>query len=612
MCAVVSIFVMVIVLALASRVREEKVASTVLAAIGLYPVGVLFLWMTFGAHESASISEALPFYLLFSLALGVPIALVLGSFVRPFFKPKTGYGRFAFAGCLMGAGIAPYHFLVSTSPWTGRESLSPGIYVLVDMVLMGLFFPWLMVNLFEENRLLTVWKGSMVVSLAFVGLGIYIVPNVAFRTYGLYAPLGSLERIGARRALMFGGPEGQKATMALAHAGDQLMLEKLRRELIEGHYDASGLSGTEIVVEQMSGDPEVRQALINQLDAALKTLHVTGSFGDEESKVVSLCERLGKTGDVRAVPSLIRVYRIPTQFVNFREAAATAIARIGGPEAAKFASEELARLHPNLDRHLGELLGKMNDPQVKEAYAAFVERGKAWQKSQQMKDVPVESLAQAGDKDALLTRALDPKGKDREKAAIALIKSGHPMRVKAALAALTDLVGHGKDLRTFDDPELFKALVAKVDFKSKLPDLRIPLFLAEWAPPGSEKVLEKFLFRYNLQQAADGLGRLGTTEAAKILMRRLAKVTPIDGSFELYLIRGLGMTKQPIAEKTLLAYLEKKYDRAPLVSDGSPIYPNDVAARALKELATPKALSGIVDYRYQGDPVAIETWWGRD
>lgn len=579
--------------------REKKGQCRLAGTMALAPICQLGSLFALGLAYSASIEAILAIYLM-AATIGLAIAIVLSAPLRALWINGKDYQLTAFALGLFGLAIAPIHTSLLNVKSEGWFAL--GIVALFDFMVAGLVLPGVVT--LKRPTMVLYAVPAMLSAATFY----WKAPDIAFKSRNVLSPMNSMQEAGARRALQSGTRDQRSAMLALARDGDQKLLDQLVQELRQGQIDTDYAGNLTILLDKRPSDSAVREAVTSALQRSVAGYRPDNSFDDSDRKVEMLLEAIATTKDTAALPSLKRAYDVAGGNINIRHAAIKGLAPLQGPEADRLKIKILNEAHPPYDREVAKFLVSGASPAVAKAIDAFGRRLVEFDKNRKLKDRRVQDLAAAGATDELVRRATSRAAHDQGAATIALIKLKHPARIKLALAARISVAMRGSELRGHSDPELARAVVARLKSQGKTPDRLLARFLSEWGPPEAASMLGSLLWSINSMEAAFSLSRIGGADAAALLLARWRSVRESESYLEFGLIAALGKMRAKSAFLPLVRAEEKEGLRPAVVSDGVPIYTSDMAAWALGQMDVPEAKRIFADHQFKGDVSAIEKW----
>lgn len=558
--------------------RGRRNASIFLGTFAMWPLGSLLAASYYGQSSPISVSEAPTAVIFISAITGGVIAFFAGLGLTFLWElDRRAWIASGLLGLTGGLLCFPaFAFFRAPHGWQNNYSGFP--YTVVIQISVCTALSGLGLKGQSTSRIV---PAAVTTGIAFL-IALYYLPDIAFRLHSLNTPLSPLEEMGARRALRRSDSavEGQRA---LAQGGDPKEIanftEKIRRA------DITGLENDMVVLAARSaGDAGFRQALLEGLRAAIARYRDDNTFDETDRAIEAYCQAFSRAPDSRAVPDLIRAYRLTDTNINIRGSSAEALGKAKFPAADEFVLEELGRLHPVRDREIALKLVGGHDGAVVDAYKKFTEAGVAQRSRMKERDEPVRALVARGDIDAIVRRALsDDSGADQ--ATIELIKRKHPKRFEA-VAKHAGLRIRGADFTTFRDPELYRYL-ANRDLMA-MENGHITRFICDWAPMESCALLGRLLKTDFASSAVVGLSHCPNSEAPKLLLGRL-RVAKSGETLPYSLIRALGMKGYDPAATEIAGWADGKKTAGTFVADGTMIEIGEVARWALSRMNSPKA-----------------------
>lgn len=571
------------------------------------PIAFLTIFYWLSLSQGSGISEALIGYLLISLALSFPVAILLGLCLATLFTQPKAMWTLVGWGMVIGAGLGALHFL-AFPPRFGFGQPSVGDFIalcLLESAIGGLTLPWFL-------RATT--KGAIDRSTQFVSGGIalttlsvsaFFAPNVAFRLHRPGQPMDALARTGAERALRGEGPLLEEAQKALALDGNAEMQRRLIEQVAKGKVEPGPGGNLDVISGNAVPQGPARTAMLEALEQKLQGWSAGSTSGERDYAIESLIAALGPSGDPRATALFMEAYQASGSYLNVKLAAAKALAGSSDPEAAKMCAEIIRGLHPNLDLELMRAFRGSTDPRVRAALADFDRRRTKFLETQEVKRTPLQQLAERGEFGALLQRALDPNGSGQMEATSILIRAHRPEAIKAFMANIRFFSFRGKEFRGFDDAPFVAMLEQQAAGAPGEQPVLIARFLGDWSPSEAAEFLRKAMNKYNLREAARGLGRIGGVASAKALLQKLDSLSPLERSFAMTLVAALADARQPIAVPALTKLLHQPNEGPSLASDGNNLYLSDAAALALQRIGTPEALAAAKTHSPKGSAKAL-------
>lgn len=584
-----------LLLLLAWKQSESTIRCYWISFLATLPFAFLSGVLQFEIGKPTSVSEALISVLAISFAISLIGATILAA-LWVFVVRKRAVWECGI-GFVMGMAAAPFHLRYLNPPFGfGQPEFSTIlILVAVDAVVVGLPLAALFARVGSGNGI--VLSAGTVLALCCLGAATVEIPDALFRVRKVPPVLHGLAMAGARHALTGEEPGASYARQYLAALGDVAAIGVLQRDVENGTWNRVAPFPAMIVDQARPNDPTVTIAFRRALARELDQYQLDSTYGEEEQRIVELCELLGKRGDVESVGLLLRAYRIAPLLMNTREAAALALSRIPGDDAALACAGEISKLHPNLDKSLIGLFRKHPDPRVQAAGERKDMEYASWKALRDAQTASIESLVQLKNIAALRARTRTGSTSDRCDAALALVRLGDPERRRAVLDAMPYLSYRGAELRGYADGELARQLC-----QLSQDDLHLMRFLADWSPPESTQLLARALKQFSLQQAAFGLGRIGGRESARVLIAQWKAGGTALTSMEITMLTAMAMTKDPTTVP-ILQLVEKRGDIKPaLLSDGAPIFAPDIAALGLERIGR------RANHTYRGNRANAEKW----
>lgn len=557
--------------------RDRRATSAFLASAAFWPICVYWFLANFGHLNPSSISEALIGALLISAIVGSLIAIFAGTGLAALWRHEPNVWRNAAVLAIAG-GLLTFPIYASyRAPYGWERNFDDFPIVLACQTFIAYGVAGHVAETLKRSLV-----GPLVAVVVTLLPAIYYLPDIAFRMRGRGKEMNSLERVGARRAAADprNATEGQRA---LAESGDpnavSQLIDKIARADIEGReFDMVSLA------TQLAAEQRVRDALVRGLPIAIGRYREDNTFDETDRAIEAYCQALRSCVDERAVPDLIRAYRLSETNMNLRFAAAEALGNSRYKAAEPFILEELSRLHPIRDMDTAKKLLGNHSGDVRSVYRRFEIAARQARSRLRERDEPVRALIARGDMDAIVRRALSNEAGAGD-ATVELIKRKHPKRFEA-VARHAGLQIRGADFTTFRDPELYRFL-ANRDLMA-MENGHITRFICDWAPMESCALLGRLLKTDFASSAVVGLSHCPNSEAPKLLLGRL-RVAKSGETLPYSLIRALGMKGYDAAAREIAGWADGKKTAGTFVTDGTKIEIGEVARWALSRMNSPEA-----------------------